>query len=116
MTAPLPMGRFFNSNFSNKERFMIYPISNVFSSHFEIIAEEENDFTSFMDRLFNTMTKYELSFFKSADGRIYRAKLISRQDIKKETKITIHSQDLTTSYVAKRRIQVILEYRFVEMN
>jgi len=116
MTAPLPMGRFFNSNFSNKERFMIYPISNVFSSHFEIIAEEENDFTSFMDRLFNTMTKYELSFFKSADGRIYRAKLISRQDIKKETKITIHSQDLTTSYVAKRCIQVILEYRFTEIN
>lgn len=94
---------------------MIYPISNIFSTHTEVLVGENNDFTEFLDRLFDTLTKYELGFFKSSENRIYKAELISRQDIHEEKKITIHDGTSKISYIATRRIQVILEYRFNEL-
>jgi len=94
---------------------MIYPITDIFSIHTVTIEEKNHDFTEFMDKLFEVLQKYELGVFKTPDKRLFKAVLIKRTDVHERIKVVERTYRGETSWIASRRVQVILKYEFKEL-
>jgi len=93
---------------------MIYPITDIFSIRTEIIEEKDNDMNAFMDKLHSALHKIEKGIFRTPDRRIFKAVLIKREDIYKETEINMQLSRHSSVCIAKSRVKVVLKYTFKE--
>lgn len=93
---------------------MIYPITDVFSIHKEIVEEKNNDMTEFLEKLHAVLDKFEKACFRTPDKRIFKAVLIKRKDVYRETKTIVQVPGHLASCIAVSRVKVILMYTFKE--